>query len=369
MTDFLNDTEQALCDSLSRWLTDHIDPSNWARKDHEHASTTPAQLWPRLLRDLELLELEGGLRMHLRVLWALGPWLFAEPYLTSGLIAQTALGAGHGAKVMEWQSFWRQGKIRLAWADAEPGHRLQRHTLNTKLRTVEGTRLLEGRKSFVQGAQNATHFLISAQSSEHGLTWVWLNAQTPGIHRRDVPGLDGQELSEVHFDQVEISDDDILCQGLSAANLQDRLHEEATLGVCAEAVGLMQRMMQDTLEHVRQRQQFGQPLASFQVVQHRLADMHLALAQAQALTWAVSDSLALGESSPEERALAVSSCKVCIGRALRAIGQGAVQLHGAMGVTEELYVARCFRRATQIELLFGQTSQHLRRMDQLLFNA
>jgi alkylation response protein AidB-like acyl-CoA dehydrogenase len=79
--------------------------------------------------------------------------------------------------------------------------------------------------------------------------------------------------------------------------------------------------------------------------------------------------LALRESSPEERALAVSSCKVCVGRALRAVGQGAVQLHGAMGVTEELYVARCFRRATHIELLFGQASQHLRRMDPLLFDA
>ena len=369
MTDFLNDTEQALCDSLSRWLTDHIDLPNWANRDTEHASTTPAQLWPRLVRDLELLALEGGLRTHLRVLWALGPWLFAEPYLSSALVAQTALGAGEGAKVLAWQSSWRQGKIRLAWAHAEPGHRLQRHPVSTTLHIVEGSHLLQGRKSFVQGASNATHYLVSAQSPSHGLTWVWLNAQAPGIHRRDIPGLDGQEMSEVQFEQVKISDDDILCQGLAAENLQDRLQDEVTLGVCAEAVGLMQRMMQDTLEHVRQRQQFRQPLASFQVVQHRLADMHLALAQAQALTWAVSDSLASQETSPEERALAASSCKVCVGRALRAVGQGAVQLHGAMGVTEELYVARCFRRATHIELLFGQASQHLRRMDPLLFDA
>ena len=369
MTDFLNETEQALCDSLSRWLTDHIDLTDWARRGREHASVTPAQLWPRLVRDLELLALEGGLRTHLRVLWALGPWLFAEPYLSSGLVAQTALGAGKSAKVLEWQSTWRQGKICLAWAHAEPDHRLQRQPVKTTLITMEGNRFLQGRKSHVQGAPHATHFLISAQSPGHGLTWVWLNAQAPGIHRRDVPGLDGQSLSEVHFDQVMISDEDIVCQGTAAENLQDRLQAEATLGVCAEAVGLMERMMQDTLAHVRQRQQFRQPLASFQVVQHRLADMHLALSQAQALTWAVSDSLALRVSAPEERALAVSSCKVCVGRALRAIGQGAVQLHGAMGVTEELYVARCFRRATQIELLFGQTGQHLRRMDQLLFDA
>jgi alkylation response protein AidB-like acyl-CoA dehydrogenase len=366
---FLNDIEHAVCDSLTRWLSDHIDLPHWARSDLGPSSQAEARLWGQLLQDLELLELEGGLRLHLRVLWSLGGWLFAEPYLSTGLIAETALCDAKGERVAHWRAAWRQGQVNLAWAHDEPGHRLQRQAVKTVLTSASGEYLLQGQKSHVQGAQAATHFLVSAQSPELGLAWLWLDAQTPGILRRDLQGLDGHGLSEVRFDNVKIPTEAILCHGADAENLRGRLQDMATLGICAEAVGLMQRMMSDTLEHVRQRQQFGQPLASFQVLQHRLADMHLALAQAEALTWAVSDALTMREMTDSERALAVSSCKVCIGRALRCVGQGAVQLHGALGVTEELYVARCFRRATQIELTLGQSSQHLRRMDSLLFEA
>ena len=375
MNDFLNDTEQALCDSLARWLSDHIDLSQHARIDTGAPALSRA-LWHQMLQDLELLMatqpeheggLGGGLRMHMRILWVLGGSLFAEPYLSSGLVAQTALGAADGPDGAHRRQAWLQGRQRLAWAHAEPGHRRHRQPVATTLRATPQGWVLQGRKARVVGADAADHFLLSAHGPETGPVWLWLDAQTPGIVRRDVTGLDGASLSELQFEDVQVPAQALLCQGAAATRLGEQLQAAATLGACAEAVGLLQRMMQDTLDHVRQRRQFGQPLAGFQVVQHRLADMHLALAQAEALTWAVSDALTANGMSDAARVLAVSSCKVAVDRALRAVGQGAVQLHGAMGVTEELFTARCFRRATQLTLMLGQRDQHLRRMDPLLF--
>ena len=121
----------------------------------------------------------------------------------------------------------------------------------------------------------------------------------------------------------------------------------------------MRRLMRDTLDYVRQRKQFGVPIASFQVLQHRLADMHMALEQAAALTASVGE--AIDGASPGERARAVSSAKVAAARACRAVGQGAVQLHGGMGMTDELNVSHFFRRLMAIELSFGDTDTHLQR--------
>ncbi len=369
MTDFLNDTEQEICHALTRWLRDHVDLAQQARIDQEPHSATARALWPQMLRDLELLHLEGGLRLHLRILWALGGWLSAEPYLSAGLVAHTALAAAIPEPSAQTLAAWRAGDLRLAWAHAETGHRLLHQPLCTQLHKSPQGWLLRGRKSRVSGATLATHYLVSAHSEDTGMCWLWLDAQSPGMSRRDTPGLDGQLLSELAFDDVAIPTGAVLCQGAAAEALHDRLQAHATLGVCAEAIGLLQRMMDDTLMHLRQRQQFGQPLAGFQVLQHRLADMHLALAQAQALTWAVADTFEHPDMTADARTLGVSSCKVAVGQALRSIGQGAVQLHGAMGVTEELFLARCFRRATHIQMLLGDRDQHLRRMDALLFAA
>jgi len=123
---------------------------------------------------------------------------------------------------------------------------------------------------------------------------------------------------------------------------------------------VMHRLLAATIDYARQRKQFGQPIGAFQVLQHRVADMHMALAQAEALTWAALDHL---DAAPAQRERAVSAAKVMIGRACRAVGQGAVQIHGGMGMTEELAVGHYFRRATMIEAQFGSVDWHLRRVE------
>ena len=123
---------------------------------------------------------------------------------------------------------------------------------------------------------------------------------------------------------------------------------------------MTQRLLDATIDYARQRKQFGQPIGAFQVLQHRIADMHIARVQAEALTWASLEQL---DAEPAQRERAVSSAKVMAGRACRIVGQGAVQIHGGMGMTEELAVGHYFRRATMIEAQLGSVDWHLRRVE------
>lgn len=358
------DTEQALRDSLRRWLGDHVDPALQARADLPPRRPP----WRALARDLGLLGaglpeavggLGGGLRAHLLVLQTLGEALCAEPYLSSVLIAgqalqATAASAARLPALIAGDHLW-------AFAHLEPGSRGDADALQTELRREgpgDGWRL-HGPKSGVAGAEWASHLIVSAHDRGQPVL-LSITADAPGLSCRHGRSLDGGSASALHFDAVAVRAED----RLGGADLLQHLLDLATLGVCAEGLGVTRRLLDDTLEHTRTRRQFGAPLASQQVLQHRLADMHIARVQAQALTWSVAT--AFEQATPLQRSLAVSSAKVAAAEACRIVGQGAVQIHGAMGVTEELAAGRWFRRATQIEGQFGSRLQHLRRIDRLL---
>ena len=259
-----------------------------------------------------------------------------------------------------------EGDALSAWAHPEPGTRGDPDGAGeraTTLRRDGGGWRLDGRKTQVHAAPWATHFVVSATSETDERLLVLIDAGTEGIARRDLRALDGGWSSELAFDGVSVASDARLFGGAEASGELARALDEATLAVCAESLGVMQRLLSDSLAHARERRQFGVPIATFQVLQHRIADMHMAREQAEALVWAVAEREAW--SSAPHRALAVSSAKVTVNRACRVVGQGAVQIHGAMGVTEELAAARFFRRATQIERQFGSTHVHLQRIERL----
>jgi alkylation response protein AidB-like acyl-CoA dehydrogenase len=142
----------------------------------------------------------------------------------------------------------------------------------------------------------------------------------------------------------------------------DRARDEGAAAVCAEAVGGMRKVLADTVGYCKQRQQFGQPIGSFQVLQHRMVDMHMELEQSVAAVYLAVLNL---EAEPATRARAVSAAKATIGRAARFIGQNAVQLHGGMGMTEELAIGHYFKRLTAVQYEFGSTDHHLARYAEL----
>jgi hypothetical protein len=142
--------------------------------------------------------------------------------------------------------------------------------------------------------------------------------------------------------------------------LVEKVIDEATAAVCAEAVGVLRKLHEGTLDYTKQRKQFGQPIAAFQVLQHRMVDMFIQVEQSVSMTYMANIKLEDGDA---ERAKAISSAKVQIGRACRFVGQSAIQLHGGMGMTNEMAIGHYFKRATMIESLFGSVDHHLARYE------
>jgi alkylation response protein AidB-like acyl-CoA dehydrogenase len=359
-----DETQKLLRDSLQRWLDDHFGFDQRLKR-----LATPGglqTLWRGLGQDLGLLGSAfaehlggtgGGAAEHLLLMQTLGGALAGEPYLGSAVICGGLLqrcGADDRLTALI------EGRLRPAWAGHELAARHDPLAVQSTLRQHGAGWRLHGRKSLVLAAPGATHFIVSALR-ERDIALAWVPADAAGITRRDYRTVDGNWASELDFDDVELPADALLGEpGATARQILQRTLDEATLALCAESLGVTQRLLDATIDYARQRKQFGHPIGAFQVLQHRIADMHIARVQAEALTWATLDAL---YAAPAQRERAVSSAKVMSARACRIVGQGAVQIHGGMGMTEELAVGHYFRRATMIEAQLGSVDWHLRRVE------
>ncbi len=224
------------------------------------------------------------------------------------------------------------------------------------------------------GAPFATHLVVSARTAgtrrgRDGISLFWIARDTPGVTLREYPTFDGLRAAEVLLDNVQVPASQRLGAEGAALPLIERLCDEAMVALAAEAHGAMARMLSDTIDYARQRKQFGVPIGTFQVLQHRMADMYMQLEQAVALTQVAAMQLASAASAPEVRAQAACAAKIQAGQAGAFVGQAAVQIHGGMGVTDELAVGHYFKRVTAIDLQFGSAEHHLRRYADLLYPA
>ncbi|WP_390348470.1 acyl-CoA dehydrogenase family protein [Variovorax boronicumulans] len=367
-----DDTLAMLRDSLARYLDDQ---HGFEQRLHALAAAddAPPPFWQGLASDLGLLgaalpESQGGLGLglaaHLALMPTLGGALAAEPYLSTLVIGAGLLQRQPGAMADALLARVVAGQAVLAFAHDEPHSRHARDDVRTTLvREANGRLRLDGRKAVVQAAPWASHLIVTARSDK-GLSLLVVPKDAPGVQLRAYRTRDGGRAADIAFEAVRLNADALLGEEGAALPQIEQALDEATLAVCAESIGILRRLMRDTLDYVRQRKQFGVPISSFQVLQHRLADMHMALEQADALTASVGEALGTGTTA-SERARAVSSAKVAVAKACRAVGQGAVQLHGGMGMTEELAVGHYVRRATLIEGQFGPPAWHLRRVAQL----
>lgn len=369
----LNETQTMLRDSLARLLSDR-----YKTEQRVHLLATAGNwppLWHELTNELGILGLSfseelgglgGDMFDNLVVMETLGASLAAEPYLSTIVIAGGVFKRLATPEARQMLTRMLHGDAVVAFAATEPSSRHDWHDVRTTLTPVEGghKHILHGRKTVVRCAPWATHLLVTARSlgapwERDGISLVCIPAHTAGVHCNDVRTLDGGVASELTFDHVAIPPGQIMGPVGGALPLIEQVMDEATLALCAEAIGVLQRLLHDTVDYARQRKQFGAPISSFQALQHRLADMYLSLEQAAALTASVVDAL---HAPPAARALAVSSAKIATAKACKLVGQGAVQIHGGMGMTEELAIGHFFRRATEIESLFGNVDWHLQRV-------
>lgn len=263
------------------------------------------------------------------------------------------------------------GETRIAFAYSEPKSRYDLHDVATTAKADGSGYVLNGHKAVVIGAPFATHLIVTArtagaQRDPKGVGVFLVAKDARGVTARDYPTVDGLRASEVHLENVSVGADAVIGDASDGLPLIERVVDEALASLCAEAVGCMQVLNAATLDYSKTRKQFGQPIGNFQVLQHRMADMFMAYEQSISMTYMLT--LKLGEPD-RARKLAASAAKVQIAKAGKLISQEAVQIHGGMGMTDELNVGHFFKRLTMINSQFGDLDWHLRRFTELSSKA
>jgi alkylation response protein AidB-like acyl-CoA dehydrogenase len=287
---------------------------------------------------------------------ALGYALVVEPYVDTCVLGAGLLSALDGPP--EVLARIAEGDAVVACALTEDGP--DPSVITTTARRDGDGWVLDGAKSVVTSVPIATHLLVTALvEGRIGVFLLDLPAAAPpaGLTVHPMRTIDDRVAADLEFSGVRAS----LLPG-DAGPVLERMLDTATAAVCAEAVGCLRKVLADTVEYTKQRSQFGQPIGRFQVLQHRMVDMHLETEQASAAAQLALSALGADDRA---RALAVSAAKATIARAARFVGQQAVQLHGGMGMTEELAVGHYFKRLTVIEHEFGSAATHLARYARL----
>ncbi len=311
--------------------------------------------------------LGGGYTENMVVMEELGKSLVVEPYLQTVVIGGGFLKHGKPAGADELIGKIIAGEAIIAFAYAEPQGRYNWADLKTSAKKDGSGYVLNGHKAVVIGAPYATHFIVTArtgggQREAEGVSVFIVEKSAKGVTTRDYPTVDGFRASEVYFENVSLGADALVGTEGQSLPLVEQVIDEAVGATCAEACGVLRRLHEGTLEYTKQRKQFGQPISSFQVLQHRMVDMFIQLEQSVSMTYMATIKL---EDPAEERSKAVAAAKVQLGKACKFVGQNAIQLHGGMGMTDEMAIGHYFKRATMIEGAFGSTDHYLARYETL----
>lgn len=264
-----------------------------------------------------------------------------------------------------WLPTLASGERQAALAVYEDGARYQWQRVNTLAVPNGHGHTLNGRKTLVLQGDTAGLLLVVARTSggvddRHGLTVFAVDATTPGVQVQGFDTLDGRRAAHVDLNNVQVDADRLLGRAGEAADALEAILDAGNAALCAEAVGAVEALIAQTADHLRTRKQFGAPLAKFQVLQHRLADMVIALEQLKSLSCAAAAALA-GENADQRRQV-VSAAKAYTSQQGRQIGLTAIQLHGGMGMTDECRVGHYTKRLMVIGQLFGDSAWHLQRM-------
>ncbi|MBL27969.1 MAG: pimeloyl-CoA dehydrogenase small subunit [Rhodospirillaceae bacterium] len=367
----LNDDQRLLEESLGRFLHNEYDlPARRARIASDDGFSR--QTW-KTFADLGWLGVPfteddggfgGGPVDVMVVMEAFGRALVVEPYLPTVLLGGRLIAEG-GSEAMRRAILPAviDGAMLLAFAHSELDARFDLADVTTSARRTDGGFVLSGRKSLVLGAAAADRLVVSARSggdrrSRDGLSLFLVDPASDGITVHDYPTVDGHRAAEVTLTGVNVPSDALIGEEGNALPLIEDTVDRAVIALCAEAVGIMATMQAQTVEYLKGRSQFGVPIAKFQALQHRAVDMFAACEEARSMALFATLN---ADATPPERARAASAAKAFIGRKSRTLGQEAIQLHGGMGMTDEMMIGHLFKRLTVIGTLFGDTDHHLDR--------
>jgi alkylation response protein AidB-like acyl-CoA dehydrogenase len=295
------------------------------------------------------------------VMNAMGEGLVLEPYLASAIVATMTITAlGNADQRASMLPALASGEKIAVLAHDEPSTRFDWQAVTTIATATGDGYVLTGHKSVVVHGASADILLVTARlassSEKESLRVFAVPRDAAGLHQTSYKTVDSVPASEIRLDKVTVASDAILGGNDTETRLRDIL-DIGLAAICAEAVGALDRLLAQTVEYTRTRKQFGVPIGRFQALQHRMADMVLHIEQARSMSYLAA--VRCTDPDPVARRRAMSAAKVVIGQACRFVGQQAVQLHGGMGVTDELDVSHYFKRLMAIELQFGSTDHHL----------
>jgi alkylation response protein AidB-like acyl-CoA dehydrogenase len=350
--DFTLTPEQVLLrDGVARFATNGS--SNGARRDHWKQFTELGWLGIGAPEDAGGF---GGATETLLLMEQLGRGLVVSPFVSHVVLAGAVLQAANRRDLIEDVV---EGRRRFAVAYEERGVRYDPASVEVRAERDAGAWKLSGTKVRVLDASTADTLIVSAITAD-GIALFLVPASSANLTRTPYPGEDGHDVATLQFDGVTLGEDAVIAPPGNALDALEAGVDAATAALCAEALGLCTVMLETTVEYLKVRQQFGVPLSSFQALQHRMAEMYIELELMRSMAYHAAMTV---ESQPDAvaRKRAISAAKAQVAKSGRFIGQQAIQLHGAIGMSEEYKIGHYFKRMTFVERLFGDRDYHVRR--------
>ena len=374
------DEQNALRDTLSRFIAKDYGFEQrraLAKSDDGFSRDHWKQLAELGLTALPFAEDFGGLGGNavdtMLVMEAFGRGLVLEPYLATVVVAgHLVRDAGSDAQKEALLPSIAGGELMMALAHFEPGGRYKVSRVDTAAKPKGDGWTLTGAKGVVLSGGAAGKLLVSARTSheprdEDGISLFLVERNAPGLTVRSYMTQDGGRAAEIRLNDVAVAADALVGTQHAALPAIERALDYGIAALCAEAVGIMTALNEATLEYLKTRKQFGQPIGRFQALQHRMVDMVIATEQARSM--ATLAAVKADAPNAAERRRALSAAKAYVGQQARFVGQQAVQLHGGMGVVDELNVSHYFKRLTMINMTFGDTDHHLGLFSDMLLTA
>jgi pimeloyl-CoA dehydrogenase small subunit len=366
----LSEEQRLLKDSVERLCTQRYEFET-RKKYMKESDGWSREMWRQYV-DLGLTALPfaeehggvgGGPVETMIVMEAFGRALALEPYLATVVMGGGFLRRGASDAVKnDVLPKVAAGECLLSFAHIERQARYDLADVATTAKKDGSGYVLNGEKSLAIHGDVADRLIVSVrvsgeQRAKNGIGLFLVDANANGVSRRGYPTMDGLRAAEVSLQNVKVAADAVIGEPGNAYPLIEQVVDSGIAALAAEAVGAMSAMHELTVDYLKQRKQFGVPIGNFQVLQHRAGEMLIALEQARSM--AMLATMMSEEDNAAERRKSISAAKVQIGRSAKIVGEGAIQLHGGIGMTMEYKVGHYFKRATMIDKAFGDADHHL----------
>ena len=365
----LSEEQKMIQQSVERFVQENYDLTNRVKISSEDPGYSQ-DYWTAMAElgwlGLAFSEEDGGFGGNqidtLVLMEQFGKGLVLEPFLANIVLGGGAIKRGGTPAIKESVlPNLIEGNLQVTLAYAEEQSRFDIEDVATAAREDGNNFIINGKKSMVLNAESADKIVVvtrtnGSQVDEDGISLFLVDANSAGIERENFPTVDGLRASEITFTDVEVSSDNLIGEKDKGFSILQAVVNDAILALSAEAVGAMEVLYKDTVEYTQQREQFDHPLSDFQVLQHRMVDMFMEYEQCKSLLLRATMETV---QDPILAQRTVHALKHLIGKSGIFVGESAVQLHGGMGVTEELRIGHFFKRLLVIDSQFGNADFHL----------